>query len=575
MINKFKISSDQVRTKHKKLSDEKMKLNQRITKIQKEIDNIQSKAISKSKLVATTLTKTFISKELEKKSFDVLIVDESSMAPLPYLYWAASMVNSHVTIVGDFNQLPPISQSKEEIAKKWLARNIYDILDINSVEKALKKGKVSLLDIQYRMAPQIADISNRFFYNNILKNAPSIKDENDDPLVFVDTSEINPWSSHLTSGSRFNIYSALVSASIVKYQIKNKSKSIGIITPYRPQARLINKILEDWKIDRKVRINTVHSFQGGEQDIIIFDTVESPGTSKWSLLDNTRKDSDADLLLNVALTRAKSKVFLVGYKDYLNDVLTSRSSLVQIINNFISNGISLSSTQFLDNYISNDFDNYSTKIIENQAIIDEIDNSTIFSDFDFWPRFLKDLLKAKESIIIMSPFISKNRAGKLLDFFRTLISKNIKMKIITRPPSNQPKPLIDHAEEVIKQLLNIGAEVQQIKKIHQKIAIIDNKITWEGSLNILSNNNNTEEHMRRIEGKNTAYEIIKNLGMDKAEVKNTISNIKCPRCKTGKLVIRSGKYGKFYGCDRYPKCKYTQNIKKKKKIKKDYTYIYE
>ncbi|WP_369834952.1 AAA domain-containing protein [Halanaerobium sp. MA284_MarDTE_T2] len=38
---------------------------------------------------------------------------------------------------------------------------------MNRVDKALKKGKVSLLDIQYRMAPQIADISNRFFYNNI------------------------------------------------------------------------------------------------------------------------------------------------------------------------------------------------------------------------------------------------------------------------------------------------------------------------------------------------------------------------------------------------------------------------
>ncbi|MFW5795325.1 MAG: AAA domain-containing protein [Bacillota bacterium] len=570
LIKLFDFGFEKIINKSNEFKEIIAKKQKRITEIQKELDNIQSKAISNAKLVATTLTKTYLSKELENKSFDVLIIDEASMAPLPYLYWATSMVNSHVTIVGDFNQLPPICQSKEDIAKKWLGRNIYDIFNINTVDKARKSSYVSLLDTQYRMNFEIADISNQLFYDGILKNSSNTVDfyfteelTKENPLAFVDTSEINPWSSHLSSSSRFNIYSALVSASIVKHLIKSNINDIGIITPYKPQARLINKILEDWNLSRGTRVNTVHSFQGGEKRVIIFDVVESPGTSKWSLLDDTRSDSDAKLLLNVALSRAKEKVFLVGFKDYLNKIFNENSALAQILKRFETKGIKINSNQFLDNYVVKDFDNYSTQIIEGQITKNNLKNSTLFNENEFWPNFINDLLKAKETIMIMSPFISKNRTGKLIEFFRTLINNNIKIKVITRPPNNQPKSIRDHAEEVINQFIKIGVSVQQRSKIHQKIAIIDSKITWEGSLNILSHNN-TKEQMRRIEGKKTADEIIENLGINKNNVKGTVSDKSCPQCKTGKLIIRKSKFGKFYGCDRYPKCKYTQNIKRAK-----------
>ncbi|MFQ5825523.1 MAG: AAA domain-containing protein, partial [bacterium] len=85
---------------------------------------------SEAKLIATTLTKTFSSKELPDRTFDVLIIDESSMAPIPYIYWAARKIAQSVIIVGDFLQLPPICVSKNEMAQKWLGKSIYDVCTV-------------------------------------------------------------------------------------------------------------------------------------------------------------------------------------------------------------------------------------------------------------------------------------------------------------------------------------------------------------------------------------------------------------------------------------------------------------
>jgi hypothetical protein len=57
----------------------------------------------------------------------------------------------------------------------------------------------------------------------------------------------------------------------------------------------------------------------------------------------------------------------------------------------------------------------------------------------------------------------------------------------------------------------IGVKVVQQKDIHQKVAIIDDHISWEGSLNILSHTGSTLEHMRRLVGSGTAGEIKTNL----------------------------------------------------------------
>ena len=118
-------------TRKRNLNNRKDTILARIAEINRQLDEIQRKILSEAKLVATTLTKTFVAKQFPDVPFDVLILDEASMAPLPHLYWAAGHCREFVTIVGDFLQLPPICIANDKpMAQKWLGRSIFDVLGI-------------------------------------------------------------------------------------------------------------------------------------------------------------------------------------------------------------------------------------------------------------------------------------------------------------------------------------------------------------------------------------------------------------------------------------------------------------
>ena len=150
------------------------------------------------------------------------------------------------------------------------------MLHIDSVYAAKSDDRVSFLNTQYRMHPAIASISNELFYEGELKNAECTNElvlrdslSGEHPLIFVNTEEANPWGSQLAYGGRFNLYHAFVAAALARQLLELYSgceqvERIGIISPYNAQARLIAKIAEDMGIRDRIRVNTVHTFQGAK-----------------------------------------------------------------------------------------------------------------------------------------------------------------------------------------------------------------------------------------------------------------------------------------------------------------------
>jgi hypothetical protein len=107
---------------------------------------------------------------------------------------------------------------------------------------------------------------------------------------------------------------------------------VGIITPYNAQARLINKLLRDTRLaERGIKVATVHRFQGSEQDVIIFDTVDAPPQSKPGLLLMGGMGSTAMRLADVAVSRAKGKFVGVVHQPYLHTQLPPEASVGQVI----------------------------------------------------------------------------------------------------------------------------------------------------------------------------------------------------------------------------------------------------
>lgn len=125
--------------------------------------------------------------------------------------------------------------------------------------------------------------------------------------------------------------------------------------------------------------------------------------------------------------------------------------------------------------------------------------SELYDEKTFYKKFLSDLHRCKEEVIIESPYITINRMKTLLSEFELLKRKGINVYVITRDPSEHNETLALQAEAVIQVFEDIGVQVFLCNgNHHRKLAVIDRKILWEGSLNILSQTK-SREIMRRID----------------------------------------------------------------------------
>ena len=136
-------------------------------------------------------------------------------------------------------------------------------------------------------------------------------------------------------------------------------------------------------------------------------------------------------------------------------------------------------------------------------------NSQLHDEKTFYKAFLKDLDACREEVIIESPFITTERMKTIKPTLESLVSRGIKIYIITRDPREHSNGYEVQSEEEIQYFEALGVQVLLcIGNHHRKLAIIDRKVLWEGSLNILSQTH-SREIMRRIENKELTLEMFK------------------------------------------------------------------
>jgi phosphatidylserine/phosphatidylglycerophosphate/cardiolipin synthase-like enzyme len=141
--------------------------------------------------------------------------------------------------------------------------------------------------------------------------------------------------------------------------------------------------------------------------------------------------------------------------------------------------------------------------------------SNLHDEKTFYRQFTKDLLSCKTEVIIESPFITTQRMESLSSVFQRLIEQGTKVYVITRDPNEHEEPYNQQSEIEIQRFENIGVQVLVcLGKHHRKLAILDRKILWEGSLNILSHIK-SREIMRRINDEDTAKEMFNFLKLEK------------------------------------------------------------
>lgn len=140
--------------------------------------------------------------------------------------------------------------------------------------------------------------------------------------------------------------------------------------------------------------------------------------------------------------------------------------------------------------------------------------SQLHNEQTFYQAFMRDLRSCTSEAVIESPFITGNRIASLLPIFGKMRSRNIRIVVNTRHPSEHDAPYEAQAWTAIERMQQMGVEVLFTGGHHRKLAIFDKRVLWEGSLNILSQNDSCEI-MRRIESEELARQMYYFIKLDR------------------------------------------------------------
>jgi superfamily I DNA and/or RNA helicase len=301
-------------------------LKQKLASLQQELKKLTTEPILHADTTFTTAIQAALEDTFKEVNYDVVIVDEASMMSVGHVSYLASLAREKIIIAGDFQQLSPIAISSHYLVTKWLKT---DPFTLSGISQTINHSLLVMLDEQRRMHEDIAKIISASFYSNKLKTLISEKNRigadfepnSGEPIVFWNLNDDKCNHCQKTDkGSRYNKYSAELCVEIAK-RIARSAKycTVGIITPYRAQSQIIKRSITDLRLHEKqtskIKVGTVHAFQGDESDVILFDMVDTKRVGPGTLY----KGETGLRLLNVAISRAKGKIVMIGEKDLFSE----------------------------------------------------------------------------------------------------------------------------------------------------------------------------------------------------------------------------------------------------------------
>lgn len=273
---------------------------------------------------------------LREMKWDYIIIDEASMIPIANIvYPLFKKEPNKFVIAGDPFQIEPIVA-----VEQWKDENIYTMVELNSFVNPTTKPhdyKVELLTTQYRSIPAVGEVFSKLTYGGILKHHReassqrplNIEDEFEMETLNIIKFPVSKYESiyrpkRLQGKTPYHIYSALFSCEFTEYLSGIISKSnpdetfrIGIISTYRAQADLIDKLLLSMKLPENVdvQVGTIHGFQGDECDIIIAVYNPPPAISKSSQMFLNKRN-----IINVSVSRARDYMIVIMPDDDTENV---------------------------------------------------------------------------------------------------------------------------------------------------------------------------------------------------------------------------------------------------------------
>ena len=134
----------------------------------------------------------------------------------------------------------------------------------------------------------------------------------------------------------------------------------------------------------------------------------------------------------------------------------------------------------------------------------------IFDKTNFLPVYCNDIVNASREILIVSPFVTKRRTLQMMQNFGIALGNGVKVVVVTRPSEDFNDRDLTSWQTTVELVRSSGIVVIFRSNIHQKFAVVDQKIVWYGSINLLSFGS-AEESIMRLESSNIANELIRSM----------------------------------------------------------------
>ena len=285
---------------------------------------IVSTAFKAMSMLGNDLVKSLLEKE--RAPFTTIIIDEAGLISRVAAAALSLLAAKRVVLVGDSKQLAPISRISRiskvlsSRQKTWLASSGLSHLD----ELEQLPEAVHLLSEQRRMHPEVCKVVSDYQYDGVLKTAQDRTEQTSGlPATIGDFSRaiwyvLDADAKDLASiraergyGNKSWIREGTLNVLQKLFSIESIQDCDGLfISPYKAQAQMISKQFGKWKLS-SWESSTVHSQQGSEADIVVFDTVYA-GSSSWPFEEWKR-------LINVALSRAREAVIVLASRSEMDE----------------------------------------------------------------------------------------------------------------------------------------------------------------------------------------------------------------------------------------------------------------
>ncbi|NDU73858.1 AAA family ATPase [Actinomadura sp. DSM 109109] len=253
--------------------------------------------------------------------FDLVIIDEASQCAIPHVLPLLFRAR-RALIIGDVMQLPHIAlidaaregviRREQGLRSEWLEKHRLGFRRHSAFHAAERAaGGSLLLDEHFRCHPDIAAFVNERFYEGRLNILTDVR-----PRPSLPRHSAIVWSrvegrAERYGGSWINRAEVEKVLESIRYLLRElpEEATIGVVTPFKAQVEAVQRRLG--QEHQRVRVGTVHTFQGGERDVMLFSLVAAQGmrqgTIRW-----VEKQTN---LWNVAITRARSHLIVVGDSD--------------------------------------------------------------------------------------------------------------------------------------------------------------------------------------------------------------------------------------------------------------------